>query len=311
MSGSCLIFFLSAFWLFCRCGGKDLADPALRPRVVGVIPIGVFGPEIGSNKPLKAPADIAVNDRGEIFIADYGNDRVVKLDPNGDFMAECGGSGSQAESMKGPVSLAIDNVSNVYVIDSGNSRVMIFDFRLNHISSQTGFWRGQLISFRYLTAIKISRGGYIYLGDDGLGGCYKLDPFFGYVNSFGEVGSHLEIGYPAGIALASDSRIVVADRLRRKIVVFDDFGTPIAAYDTRLAQAPNSVGVAPNGIIWTIDKSGLNGLDRRGNVIVTWSGVDFGASLSLSAVCPSGDTLLYLADAGLSRILLLKPLYGD
>ncbi len=310
MSRSCLILFISVLLFFCRCGASDISNAARPPHVIGITSVGVLGPEIGSNKPLRAPSDIAVNDRGELFIADYGNDRVVKIGPNGEFMAECGGSGFKETALKGPISIAIDNVSNVYVVDSGNSRVVIFDFRLDYISSHIGFRREQLIPFRYLTSIKVSRSGYIYLGDDGLGGCYKLDPFFSYVNSFGEIGSHLEIGYPAGIAIAPDSRVIIADRLRSKVAVFDDFGMPIAGLDSP-GKAPNSVGVSSNGIIWITDETELNGLDRRGNVLISWSGVDFGPSVSLSAVCPSGDTLLYLADAGLSRILLLKPLYED
>lgn len=310
MQRPCLLFLLISGLTLCRCGASDIARIADYPKIVGIIPDRTFGPEIGSAINLKNPIDLAVNSAGEMFVADYGNDRLVKLDSDGRFLAESGGRGTGNSDMNGPISVAVDNASNVYVIDSGNSRIMIFDRLLNPIMVQYGFRREQLVLFQYPVCVRLSRGGYIYIGDTGLRGIYKLDPFFEYVASFGEIGHSIEIGAPTGIAIAADSRIFVADKLRRAIAIFDDFGMAIGSFDIKLPSAPTSMAISPNGIIWVATQEAIAGLDRHGNILITWGGSEIGANGHISAVVSSGDTLLYLVDSRQSRIMLLRPLYG-
>ena len=109
--------------------------------------MNVIGPSIGSTRRLAQPRDITANMVGEIYIADYGNDRIVKLDSALNFIGEVGGFGASDYSINGPVSLALDNVSNLYVVDSGNKRLLRFDRNLNFISEETGYTKGDKINF--------------------------------------------------------------------------------------------------------------------------------------------------------------------
>lgn len=78
------------------------------------------------------PQGVAVDDYGNLYIADTGNNRVRKIAFDGTISTVAGngtpgysgdGGAATAASLKGPSSVAIDGVGNIYVADSGNRRV--------------------------------------------------------------------------------------------------------------------------------------------------------------------------------------------
>ena len=81
------------------------------------------------------PTDIAFLPDGTFFISDgYTNTRVVKFDPDGNFLmtwGEPGGGRGVGETRPGYFNtvhgIAIDNQRRVYVDDRGNNRIQIFD----------------------------------------------------------------------------------------------------------------------------------------------------------------------------------------
>jgi hypothetical protein len=78
------------------------------------------------------PSDVAVDRRGNVFVADAGpRPRIIKFDSRGRFVAETGRKGARPGSLDLPHSLAADANGNVYVADSGNARIQVFDNRLN------------------------------------------------------------------------------------------------------------------------------------------------------------------------------------
>jgi len=84
---------------------------------------------------LKQPYGVAVNKNGEIFISDYYNDRVRKVDASGVISTVAGmglsspigdGGAANLAGIGFPGSLALDAYSNVYVSDTQNKRIRMF-----------------------------------------------------------------------------------------------------------------------------------------------------------------------------------------
>lgn len=73
---------------------------------------------------LSSPKGI-VSDSEGIYICDSGNDRIVKIDFEGNALFEFGSLGSLDGELQTPVSIALDN-DYLYVNDSGNKRIQIF-----------------------------------------------------------------------------------------------------------------------------------------------------------------------------------------
>jgi DNA-binding beta-propeller fold protein YncE len=73
---------------------------------------------------LRRPEGIALDQEGNLWVADYGHDRVVKLNPDGHLLLSWGSRGSAPGEFVGPKGIAIDPSSGrIYVADTGNARV--------------------------------------------------------------------------------------------------------------------------------------------------------------------------------------------
>lgn len=81
---------------------------------------------------LNYPNDVAIDNIGNIYIADFGNSRVRKIDFNGN-IATVAGNGSAGFSgdmgpatsaqLAGPSGIVLDQNGNLYIADSGNDRI--------------------------------------------------------------------------------------------------------------------------------------------------------------------------------------------
>ena len=116
--------------------------------VIGHRPLAADGPYAtpkGPNVPdekytLCRPTDVAWDPQGNIFISDgYCNNRVVKYDRNGRFLAQNGsekvGHGENEYNL--PHGLQVDHQGNVYVADRGNNRYVVLDNNLKWKTAYT------------------------------------------------------------------------------------------------------------------------------------------------------------------------------
>jgi sugar lactone lactonase YvrE len=107
--------------------------------VLGRRPSAVLGAETTSNGPPNAkyifcrPTDVAWDPQGDIFVSDgYCNNRVVKYDRDGRFLAEVGSDkpGKEPGQFNLPHGIAADQQGNVYVADRSNFRYQVLDNNL-------------------------------------------------------------------------------------------------------------------------------------------------------------------------------------
>jgi len=109
--------------------------------VIGHRPEAVAGAVATSNGPaapaekytLGRPTDVAWDPQGNIFVSDgYVNNRVVKYDKNGRFLAQVGSekAGNGPTQFSLPHGIAVDAKGDVYVADRSNHRLQVFDNNL-------------------------------------------------------------------------------------------------------------------------------------------------------------------------------------
>ena len=75
------------------------------------------------------PQDIAFMDDGTMFVVDGwgGNERVVKLDAEGNYVTHWGGQGGGRGEFDALHAIATDVRGNIYIADRGNNRIRVFN----------------------------------------------------------------------------------------------------------------------------------------------------------------------------------------
>lgn len=103
-----------------------------------------------SNNQFNNPRDIAVDQDGNIYVADTWYHRILKYDPDGNFLTKWGSFGSGDGQFMQPSAIAIDSHNRIYVADYFNDRVQVFEADGHHINTwgSGGLGDGQLASIR-------------------------------------------------------------------------------------------------------------------------------------------------------------------
>ena len=76
---------------------------------------------------LQYPADLDVDENGNIYVADFFNNYVVKFSSEGEVLLQIGEEGSEDGKFNGPSGIAVSKDGLIYVSDQLNSRIQVFD----------------------------------------------------------------------------------------------------------------------------------------------------------------------------------------
>lgn len=98
--------------------------------------LGIYGLEEKPFQKLNRPKGIAANEKGDVYVADTGNNRIVKLFNPGHnliFKKSVGEKGGSIGQFNQPHDVALDSQGDLYVADSGNHRVQVFSQDLKSI----------------------------------------------------------------------------------------------------------------------------------------------------------------------------------
>jgi len=81
------------------------------------------------------PFDLAIDQKGNLYVVDTGNHRVQKFNGQGKFLLEFGSFGKEEGQFDDPRSIVIDQGGNLFIADTDNHRIQKFDPNGNFILS--------------------------------------------------------------------------------------------------------------------------------------------------------------------------------
>ena len=154
--------------IFVRVNGKDIRGSPCTVTIkpFHVKPVLSFGKQGSSDGMFRYPFGIAVTDKDEIVVADYGSHRVQVFDSNGTFLKSFSHKGQTPVELKGPTGIAIDKDRNIFVADYGNNRVQIFSWEGRHLGSFGG--QGSLDCQLYqVRGLSLDSTGNVIVADTG------------------------------------------------------------------------------------------------------------------------------------------------
>jgi len=214
---------------------------------------------------LNYPYSVAVDAAGNLYIADYGNNRIREV--SGGVITTVAGNGTQGFSgdsgpavnaqLSEPVSVAV-RAGNLYIADFGNNRIRSVSAGLIATAAGNGklgysgdggpATSAELYSPR---GVSVDANGNLYIADtynqrirevtSGVIFTIAGDGAAGYGGDGGAATS-AELDDPTGIAIGSGAIVYIADLGSSRIRVLNPLGPPCTATVNPLTLAPGSPG---------------------------------------------------------------------
>jgi len=252
-----------------------VADGAGAHRIYRITPddrISIFA---GSDRGLQdgpagsarfdTPSGLALDARGNLYVADTGNDAVRRISPDG-LVATVAGVEA---GLNGPVGIAVDTRGRLIVADTYNDRIVAIDtngaIAIIAGGGSPGFEDGTAARFNTPCGVAVDEQGAIYVADTGNRAVRIISPE-GAVSTLAPRYSETSF-VPLGIAVANGS-VFVADARGRVIEITPDGERVVAGSHRGFADGsgPAALFRAPSGIA-VLAPGKLIVADRRNGLV--------------------------------------------
>ena len=279
------------------------ARPGDEPEEVPVIrEKAAEGP--GPFSGMKEPRGAAVDERGRLWVADFGNSRLRIFDAFGGSLGGWGGRGDGTFGFRELCAVAIRG-DDLYVADTWNGRVQSFTLE--------GQWKATARDLFGPRGVTVAPDGTVWVTDTGNKRLVAYDQGLKQVRVLGRLGNGpAEFSDPVGIAAGRDGFLYVADAGNQRIQILDATGRfvrQIPMPDWKVGIEPH-LDVDRDGTLYVANppRNALLELEPSGSLTNSYTRDDAGQELSK----PTGlsidrkNRLLYVINSGSDRVSKFK-----
>ncbi|MFC1663427.1 SMP-30/gluconolactonase/LRE family protein [Patescibacteria group bacterium] len=269
---------------------------------------GVPGDSIGA---FDWPRSVAIAANGDVYVTEWGNDRVQKFTSNGGFLTQWGEHGTGNGQFNNPRDVVVDGSGDVYVGDQYNNRIQKFTSDGSYLLQwgSSGNEEGQ---FNAPTGIAIDSNGYVYVADYYNHRIQKFTASGSFVLKWGAQGSGAGLlDLPAGVAVDNNGYVYVAEQQNRRISKFTDTGMFIRQWGSigsRNGEFSNILDIAidSSGDLYVTGPNGnrVQKFSSRGVFLTKWGeyGSGDGQFNELQGIAYAPDNRIYVVDSGNHRV---------
>ena len=259
---------------------------------------------------LRGPGGVAINQRGEVVVTEWGVHCVSVFSPSGEKLRSFGTHGSGQGQLDRPCEIAVDSKGNILVADYSNHRIQKFTAEGQFLAAVGTKGSGPM-QFIYPTNIAFNTSNNkLYVTDKVNHRVQVLNSDLTFSSTFGKQGSGKEqFSFPRGIACDSTGRVYVADTCNHRIQVFTAEGKFLRLFG-RHGQGRGELA-SPRYV--AVDTSGMVYVSEDGNHRISVFASDCQLVTSFGRVgegsgpreltCPSGlavdnNGVVYVCDLG-------------
>ncbi len=165
---------------------------------------------------LKKPAGVAVDDEGNIYVADTARNQVLQYNAKGEFVQPVG-----ADINMRPTDVKIEE-EYLYVTDSANNRILVLNRRSGELLREIGKEAPDNFKLSFPMGLATDDKGMLYTTNfDGKIVAFDRDGHF--LKGFGRLGQSFgDFGRPRGVAVDKEGLIYVVDAAMQHVQVFDE-----------------------------------------------------------------------------------------
>lgn len=289
------------------------------------------------------PNDLCIANDGHIYIADTGNNRILKFSESGEYI--CSFTNHEEKGLITPKGVAIDDEKNIYIADSGNQRIVVLDkdghFLYAYGKPESDMLSGLAVYEPTKIAVGINGTLNVLVGKEFMS-LSKSNEFLGYVGS-ADVGFSIKNLFISLFASEKQKKLItkvqpdtynnftvansgmiyavsygLKDQIKKITSVGDNI-YPEGEYGEyglnqwNIKVRPNfsDIAVSDSEIIFVseLNTGRIYQYDRNGQLLSVFggSGRGEGLFLSISAIDVDADGNLYVLDSGYGQIQVFHP----
>jgi sugar lactone lactonase YvrE len=255
-----------------------------------------------SGTDVAAPQGIAIDQQGNVFVANDLANTISKFDSSGTLLTTIGSAASLSE----PMGLALDSAGTLYAANYGTgpaaSSVARFDAGGNFVASMTAQINRPL-------GVAVNTSGHLFVGNWFLNTVSKFDASGTFLAT---IGSSSTITNPGGLVTSAAGELYVASESSGVISLFDAAGT----YQSSIGSGAGLVfpaGVARDqlGNLYVSSGTGssnslISKFDSAGAFQFSWSIPGVSGFLATAPVAVPEPTTSLMAIAALAGVQLLR-----
>lgn len=245
------------------------------------------------------PGSLVPDDNGGLYVTSFAGNEVLKISANGVKTQTILGG---IQGLNHPFDIVkADNY--LFITAYGADQLIRTDLNGRKIIrfGSPGSGKGQFLGPQF---IAVDENGYIYITDEGNKRVSKFSFDGEFVFSFGKGNEYFDgFSEPTGIVYVNGT-ILVADKRRAAIVMFDKSGNYLRSFSSEILKAPEGISLLPDGRFLLTDSGRILVFDMSDETFRVVTFINSENALILKAVQDANGNIV-LTDFNRNKILYL------
>ncbi|MEJ2232994.1 MAG: NHL repeat-containing protein [Syntrophobacterales bacterium] len=197
------------------------------------------------------PSDISVGPKGDLYLVDGVNNRVIVFNRRGKTQFSFGKKGTGPGEFTQPLGIDISDQGEVFIADSGNHRIQVFDLKGSFLRMFTVRAGPQEKPSDPVDVLASPFKDYVYVSDNDNHKIRVYDKSGNFQFQWGKFGEGPgDFRYPGILAKNNNNEVYVVDVLNTRVQKFDPLGnyiSDIGSWGVLQGQLFRPKGVAVDG----------------------------------------------------------------